>query len=455
MKNIFFILIAIFYGSLTSAQITDSIKTIKTIDKVRVIKTIDTSVMVINNALTIGKLRLLKGIGTTLISSDIDSLKMDSIKAQKFVYIKKSLLDSLLKPFYRTSIDTVANIDSISTDTLASSIKYIPKFRTEINPFTLDTSYIPLPKAEKNLIIKNNYTVDILEIKNPINRVRMNKLNYVRDSAWWTNRNSIGLNINEVAFLNWNAGGENSISGLLKVYFGKTYRKRFTLWENEIFIRYGLNQREARELRKTDDEIRINSTFGYRKNELSDWYFSMKFNFRTQFTNGYKYPNVSNPISRLFAPAYMFLGAGTQYNLARKHFSIYLSPVTLKSTFVFDEDLSNDGAFGVKIGERSRHEFGALIQSNWDTEIFKNVAMYSSLSFYTDYLNNFGNIDVNWELKFKLMINQFIEANIGLSLLYDDDIKFKEDTNGNGQLETLGARLQLRQSLGIGALYRF
>ena len=455
MKKIFIVLITIFHISFASAQITDSIKTIKTIDKVKVIKTIDTSGMVINNTLTIDKLRLLKGIGTTLKSNDIDSLKTDSIKNQNFVYINKSLLDSLLKPYYRIFIDTVIIIDTIATDTLAKNVKYIPKFRTEINPFTLDTSYVPLPKVKKHLAINKTSTIDVLEIKNPINRVKMNKLYYVRDSAWWVNRNSISLNINEVAFLNWNAGGENSVSGLLKIYFGKTYRKQFTLWKTEVLVRYGLNQREDRELRKTDDQIRINSTFGYRKNALSDWYFSVKFNFYTQFTNGYKYPNVDTPISRFSAPAYMFLGLGTQYNLVAKHFSIYLSPVTLKSTFVFDKNLSNDGAFGVEIGERARHQFGALIQTNWDTEILKNVAMYNRLSFYTDYLNNFGNVDVNWELKFKLKVNKFIEANLGVSLVYDDDIKFKKDTNGDGKLETLGARLQLKQYIGIGVLYKF
>ena len=39
--------------------------------------------------------------------------------------------------------------------------------------------------------------------------------------------------------------------------------------------------------------------------------------------------------------------------------------------------------------------------------------------------------------------------------VYDDDIKHKEDTNGDGQLEVVGPRVQFKQQLGIGVMYRF
>ena len=122
---------------------------------------------------------------------------------------------------------------------------------------------------------------------------------------------------------------------------------------------------------------------------------------------------------------------------------------------MLDEALSNDQAFGVKSGRKSRHEFGSLIQSAWDTEVFKNVTMSNRLSLYSDYLNNYGNIDINWELNFTLTVNKHIKANIGTHLIYDDDIKIKDDLNNDGVLETLGAKVQLKQLLGIGVLFSF
>jgi hypothetical protein len=62
---------------------------------------------------------------------------------------------------------------------------------------------------------------------------------------------------------------------------------------------------------------------------------------------------------------------------------------------------------------------------------------------------------VNWELGFKFKINNYFEASLGSQLVYDDDIKHKEDINGDGSLETLGARVQFKQQLGIGVLYKF
>ncbi|MBT8385037.1 MAG: hypothetical protein KJO83_04920 [Bacteroidia bacterium] len=100
-------------------------------------------------------------------------------------------------------------------------------------------------------------------------------------------------------------------------------------------------------------------------------------------------------------------------------------------------------------------EFGSLIQTSWDKELFKNVVMTNDLSLYSDYLNKYGNIDIKWDLNFFLTINDFIKANVGAHLIYDDDIKFKDDINNDGELETLGARVQLKQLLGIGILYVF
>ena len=81
--------------------------------------------------------------------------------------------------------------------------------------------------------------------------------------------------------------------------------------------------------------------------------------------------------------------------------------------------------------------------------------MKTRIDLYSDYLKDFGNIDMKWDLNFDFIINKYMKANLGAYLIYDNDIKFKEDTNGDGELETLGARLQLKQLLGIGVLFNF
>ncbi len=382
---------------------------------------------------------------TNLTSTDTIYVhqELDSTKIEKLVRIKQSLLDSLLTPYYDITYDTVAK-DSI----------FKPKFRMVVDDIKQDTMYVSLPKLRRYIRAKKIYRFDTLEIKQPVT-YRIRRLKKAQEPVWWKRENKIGLTINESAFVNWSAGGENNISGVLHFSMIRKFQKLYTLWNNEIFVNYGLNHNEENGLRKTDDKVIINSTFGYRRDTVSHWYYSVKFNFNTQLTDGFKYPDTDNPISRFFAPAYLYFGAGSEYNLKKEKLSVYLSPLTLKSTFVFDNKLSEDGAFGVTPGDRARHEFGVLVEGSWEKVVFENITMNNRLSLYTDYLNDFGNVDVDWLLNFNLKVNKWIKANVGTQLVYDDDVKFKKDTNGNGQLETLGARVQFKQVLNVGVAFSF
>ena len=377
-----------------------------------------------------------------------DSLKPKPPKKPRMISIERSMLDSLLRPYYRISLD------SLTGDSITENLTFTPKYRMRVNPETKDTSYVPLPRSSYHINVIKTYGIDTIAIPKAIKLVKIKPRKQVIQPEWWDYKNSIGFDLNQVSFVNWNAGGQNSVSGLLKIYFSRNYEKLYTIWKNEISARYGLNQREDEGLIKTDDEIKISSSFGYRKDTLSNWYYTAQFNFRTQFTDGFKEPDDVEPISRFFAPAYMFLGVGGNYNLKEKLLSVYLSPFTFKSTYVLDDRLSNEGAFGVTPGDYARHELGILIRAKWDKELLTNVAMTNELELYTDYLNNFGNVDVDWVLTFRFKINKFLEANFRTHLIYDDDIKIKE-TDESGDVEILGARVQLKQQLGIGILYSF
>ncbi len=284
-------------------------------------------------------------------------------------------------------------------------------------------------------------------------------------TSHWTKKNRVGFDISEIAFVNWSAGGNSAISGLLKGDFSRIYAKGNQKWVNDLSIRYGLNKQDGFEMRKTDDAIQINSTFGYRKDTITNWYHSAKFNFNTQFTNGYAYPNTDKAISRLFAPAYFFLGVGAENASKSKHRVFYISPFTFKNTLVLDQRLANQGAFGVTKaqydangnmiinGKRSKTELGFLFTSYYKKDIVKNVILVNRLVLYSDYINNFGNIDIDYDFMLDLVVNQYIRANIGARIIYDDDIKAKEEVNGS-QI-TVGPKLQLKQMLGIGLVYTF
>lgn len=281
----------------------------------------------------------------------------------------------------------------------------------------------------------------------------------------WEKKNAVGFDISQIAFMNWSAGGNTSISGLLKGDFTRKYSNQNIKWLNELILRYGVNKQDGVELRKTDDAFQLNSTFGYRKDTVSNWYHSAKFNFNTQFTNGYSYPNTDKAISKPFAPAYLFLGIGAEYVNKEKKYSLYLSPLTQKTTMVLDQTLADQGSFGVdkatydangnliSKGKKSKNELGALVSGIHKNEVYKNITLENKLSLYSDYINNFGNIDVDWQMSVDLTVNEYVRANIGSHLLYDDDIKAKEEIDG--KQVTLGPKVQLKQLLGVGLVYLF
>jgi hypothetical protein len=284
-------------------------------------------------------------------------------------------------------------------------------------------------------------------------------------SSHWINKNKVGFDISQIAFVNWSAGGNSAISGLIKGDFSRVYSKGNQKWVNELIIRYGLNQQDGVELRKTEDIIQLSSTFGYRKDSITNWYHSAKFNFNTQFTNGYAYPNTDKAISRLFAPAYFFLGVGAENASKSKHRVFYISPFTFKNTLVLDQHLANQGAFGVLKaqydskgnmiiqGKNSKTELGFLFTSYYKKQIFKNIMLVNKLVLYSDYINNFGNIDVDYDFILDLVVNQYVRATIGARIIYDDDIKAKEEVDG--KQVTVGPKLQIRQMLGVGLVYTF
>lgn len=279
----------------------------------------------------------------------------------------------------------------------------------------------------------------------------------------WTEINKIGLDLHEVAFVNWNSGGSNSISALLGVAIKRNYDQKNLHWKNELLLQYGLNKQKDLDFRKTDDKIEINSTFGYQTDSLSNWFYSAKLNFDTQFSKGYSYPNTDAAISEFMAPAYLFVGVGSEYNSETEDLVLYLSPLTMKTTFVLDQRLADSGAFGVdpaivndagqviQEGENVRQQVGILLTNEYHTQLFENISLHNKLSLYTDYLNKFGNIDVNWELNFQFKVNKYVVAKLGSHLKYDDDIKLKKE-NDAGELVDQGPAVQWKQQLGIGVI---
>lgn len=343
------------------------------------------------------------------------------------------------------------------------------KISTYILLFINVTFSITCFSQEEKLKFLQDTIIPVTKLKNTTNvlfvPLHIQTKTYFVPFSFWNKKNSFGFDISEVAFVNWSAGGTSSISGLFKGKFHREYARSNYNWFNELIVKYGLNKQDGVAIRKTEDAIQLNSTFGYRKDTISNWYHSAKLSFNTQFTNGYAYPNTEKEISKPFAPAYIFMGLGAENIDKEKKRTFYISPFTFKTTLVLDQKLANQGAFGVvkatydldgnllTEGEQSKMELGFLVTNKYKKEIYKNINLENRLSLYSDYINQFGNIDIDCEFQVELIVNQYVKANIGTHVIYDDDIKSKREIEGIQVTE--GPKTQLRQAIGVGIEYIF
>ena len=282
----------------------------------------------------------------------------------------------------------------------------------------------------------------------------------------WKLSGIIAVNGQQVSLTNWAAGGNNSISvgGLINVF--AKYKRGNSTWDNNLELGYGvIKQGDNKHWWKNDDKIQLTSKYG--RHAYKSWYYSALIDFRTQFANGYNYPNDSIYISKFMAPGYGLAAIGFDYK-PNTHFSFFVSPLTGKFTFVNDAQLAKVGAFGVQKNEyldtnnptkittkykTHREEFGAYIKMQYQTKVMENITFQTVVELFTNYVTNPGNVDVNWTTLTTFKVNKFISATLATQLIYDDDIKLLR--SAGDQKGTIGPDIQFKQVLGVGLNYKF
>ena len=270
----------------------------------------------------------------------------------------------------------------------------------------------------------------------------------------WKFSGTASLNLSQLSLTNWAAGGDNSLSGNALINVSANYAKDKVSWENTLTLGFGLIKQGSDPTRKSDDQIDLASKLGLKASDK--WFYTGLLGLKTQFAQGYDNPGDANrlKISNFMSPGYLNLSLGMDYKPSEV-FSLFLSPLSTKFTFVLDEDLSAAGSFGLDPGKTSRAEFGAYIKMAFKKEILKNVTLDTKVDFFSNYLDNPQKVDVNWDLLLTFTINDYLSASLLTQLIYDYDIKFGTDTTGDGVPDTFDAKVQFKELFGLGLTYSF
>ncbi len=262
----------------------------------------------------------------------------------------------------------------------------------------------------------------------------------------WKRGGLMSFNLAQGSLSNWAAGGDN-FSLTVNAYFNYFifYRKDRQSWDNNMDVNLGYVQATSLGSRKNDDRFDYLSKYGYKIDTLGKWYLSGLFNFRSQFFDGYTFSGPVGDFSSSFlSPAYIILSAGFDYKPTDK-FSLFISPLTSRSTFVTNNVLAQKGVYGIPVGEHSINEIGAFATINYSNLIAKNVTYKGRLDLFSNYEGNPQNVDLFMTNLFSFKINKYFSATYSLDMIYDDNIRlFGANHTSPG--------LQTKSLIGIGFL---
>lgn len=263
----------------------------------------------------------------------------------------------------------------------------------------------------------------------------------------WSTSGKIQLLFNQSAFnAEWTGGGTSNVSGNLLLDYDFSYRRGDLTWDNKIIANYGLTRTNGDDFtKKTSDRLEFNSIVGKEFAE-SNWSYTFFTNFRTQFAPGYEYgtdPDTGaatrTETSHFLSPAYLQAGPGLMW---RKNENLFfnIAPATARFIFVDSFFTSTPGYedgdyFGVDQGKSMRFELGASLSAYAKYDIVENVTMEHNLSLYSNYLEDPGNVDIDYLLNIDMSINEYLSTNLIFQAIYDDN--------------AVGA-FQIREVFGVG-----
>lgn len=260
----------------------------------------------------------------------------------------------------------------------------------------------------------------------------------------------------------WSKGGNSSASTLSTFNYSANYLKPKLKFENSVDAKLGLiyypkddAASVERLIHKNTDNFEINSRLGF--SAFKAWYYSAEANFKTQFFLGYKSNKDTIPNSSMFSPAYLTFSAGMDFK-PNKDFSAFLSPVSVKTTYVTNPDV-NETNFGLVEGETHRTRIGMAGKFELSKKVMDNISMKTRNSVFINYGTNkagewqlikIPDFDSETTLDFK--INQFISTQINFHFIYDKDVTSRWTDSNN--IEQSGTKLQVKEFITFGISYK-
>jgi hypothetical protein len=249
-----------------------------------------------------------------------------------------------------------------------------------------------------------------------------------------------GLNLTQTSFDNWKQGGENSYAWQLNLNFNFTNDQAKTNWANSGKLTYGANKTGSQEMRKSIDEIKLESVFAYKLGVLINPFVAATG--ETQFDKGYDYSTTpqKTQISAFMDPAYFRESAGIGIKpseIIKTRLGVSFKQTVTQSTD-YPLNYADDPKTADKI-EKFKNEIGAESVTDVNWKVSENSLFTSKLELFST-LKTFNQTDVNWDNILTTKISKYFNVNFNFKLFYDRDISRMR---------------QIKQAIALGVMYSF
>ena len=264
----------------------------------------------------------------------------------------------------------------------------------------------------------------------------------------WNKGGSLSVNVAQTSLGNWSGGGTDALSANAFVNLYADYLKGKNSWSNNLNVQYGYLKTSGLDGRKSADLIDFVSLYGHSVSSKLD--VSGLFRLRTQGFKGYTYgedaagKETKEMNSAFFAPAYITVAPGLTYK-PFKNFNLFLSPVAARALVVANQELADQGAYGVDPGKKTKMQFGFLLNAGYTADITKTISYTGNLELYSKYLQDPQNMYLFMTNTFAAKLTKAIAVTWNFNLAYDDLYR---------PVAGKGPKLQTQSILGVGLLYQ-
>ncbi len=249
----------------------------------------------------------------------------------------------------------------------------------------------------------------------------------------WNHTASGALNLTQVSFKDWVAGGSNTLAYSAVLQGSSVLTSERTIWTNNYRLAFGQARLGDQGLRKTDDDIYLESLFLLKTGGNLNPYVAATV--RTQFAPGYNYSTTPETrVSKFFDPGYVTESAGFEYRPA----AVFTTRLGAELREVFTSQYNQ---YATDLTTNTVHKVwtrgGIESVSELNANIAENIQFVGRLELFAPF-QTMDRIVVRNDYSIVAKVNKYISTGLTFNIINDVNVS---------------AKTQMKQALALGLTY--